>query len=274
MILVIDNYDSFTYNLVQYLGELGGELRVVRNDAVDADGVAALRPERIVISPGPGTPDDAGVSLEVIRRLGEHTPILGVCLGHQAIGQAFGGTVARAKTQMHGKTDVITTASESITARGLQDSAARLCRSGSVIVVVRSGILKHMLPIGVLATEAAINQDIKCFDSGDDDLNRWLALAWRACTPTLLAENREGTTVQSVKLDTLTGFTLAVPPVAEQRCINVAVRELLARIATAAWIGPRPSSGRPTSASRTDRLFRLRARSGRKDSGSAMASFR
>jgi anthranilate synthase/aminodeoxychorismate synthase-like glutamine amidotransferase len=107
MILVIDNYDSFTYNLVQYLGELGAELRVVRNDAVDADGVAALNPERIVISPGPGTPDDAGVSLDVIRRLGERTPVLGVCLGHQAIGQAFGGTVARAKTQMHGKTSEI-----------------------------------------------------------------------------------------------------------------------------------------------------------------------
>ncbi len=107
MILVIDNYDSFTYNLVQYLGELGAELRVVRNDAVDADGVAALAPERIVISPGPGTPDDAGVSLSLIRRLGERTPILGVCLGHQAIGQAFGGTVARAKAQMHGKTSDI-----------------------------------------------------------------------------------------------------------------------------------------------------------------------
>jgi anthranilate synthase/aminodeoxychorismate synthase-like glutamine amidotransferase len=104
MILVIDNYDSFTYNLVQYLGELGAELRVVRNDAIDTDGVAALAPERIVISPGPGTPDDAGVSLSLIRRLGERTPILGVCLGHQAIGQAFGGTVARAKAQMHGKT--------------------------------------------------------------------------------------------------------------------------------------------------------------------------
>ena len=107
MILVIDNYDSFTYNLVQYLGELGAELRVVRNDAVDADGVAALPPERVVISPGPGTPDDAGVSLSLIRRLGERTPILGVCLGHQAIGQAFGGTVARAKAQMHGKTSDI-----------------------------------------------------------------------------------------------------------------------------------------------------------------------
>jgi len=107
MILVIDNYDSFTYNLVQYLGELGAKLRVVRNDAVDADGVAALAPERVVISPGPGTPDDAGVSLSLIRRLGERTPILGVCLGHQAIGQAFGGTVARAKAQMHGKTSDI-----------------------------------------------------------------------------------------------------------------------------------------------------------------------
>ncbi|HEV8584712.1 MAG TPA: aminodeoxychorismate/anthranilate synthase component II [Methylomirabilota bacterium] len=107
MILVVDNYDSFTYNLVQYLGELGAELRVVRNDAVDADGVAALAPERIVISPGPGTPDDAGVSLDLIRRFGERIPILGVCLGHQAIGQAFGATVARAKTQMHGKTSDI-----------------------------------------------------------------------------------------------------------------------------------------------------------------------
>ena len=107
MILVIDNYDSFTYNLVQYLGELGAELRVIRNDAVDADGVAALAPEGIVISPGPGTPDDAGVSLSLIRQLGERTPILGVCLGHQAIGQAFGGTVARAKAQMHGKTSDI-----------------------------------------------------------------------------------------------------------------------------------------------------------------------
>ena len=106
-VLVIDNYDSFTYNLVQYLGELGAEPHVVRNDTLDVDGVAALKPERIVISPGPGTPDQAGVSLEVIHRLGAHTPILGVCLGHQAIGQAFGGTVARAKTEMHGKTSEI-----------------------------------------------------------------------------------------------------------------------------------------------------------------------
>jgi anthranilate synthase/aminodeoxychorismate synthase-like glutamine amidotransferase len=107
MILVVDNYDSFTYNLVQYLGELGAKLEVVRNDAVDVDAIARLAPERIVISPGPGNPDQAGVSLDVIRRLGATTPILGVCLGHQAIGQAFGATVSRARTQMHGKTSQI-----------------------------------------------------------------------------------------------------------------------------------------------------------------------
>jgi anthranilate synthase component 2 len=107
MILVIDNYDSFTYNLVQYLGELGATLEVARNDALDVDAIARLAPERIVISPGPGNPDQAGVSLDVIRRLGSTTPILGVCLGHQAIGQAFGATVARARVQMHGKTSDI-----------------------------------------------------------------------------------------------------------------------------------------------------------------------
>jgi anthranilate synthase/aminodeoxychorismate synthase-like glutamine amidotransferase len=107
MILVVDNYDSFTYNLVQYLGELGARLEVVRNDAVSVDAIVSMAPERIVISPGPGTPDQAGVSLDIIRRLAATTPILGVCLGHQAIGQAFGATVARARTQMHGKTSRI-----------------------------------------------------------------------------------------------------------------------------------------------------------------------
>jgi anthranilate synthase component II len=107
MILVIDNYDSFTYNLVQYLGELGATMDVVRNDAMDVAALERMRPERIVISPGPGNPDQAGVSLDVIRRLGPTTPTLGVCLGHQAIGQAFGATVARAKMQMHGKTSDI-----------------------------------------------------------------------------------------------------------------------------------------------------------------------
>jgi anthranilate synthase/aminodeoxychorismate synthase-like glutamine amidotransferase len=108
MILVLDNYDSFTYNLVQYLGELGAIMRVARNDALTADDVLALAPDGIVISPGPGNPDGAGISLELIRRFHARVPILGVCLGHQAIGQAFGGTVARARRQMHGKTSPIT----------------------------------------------------------------------------------------------------------------------------------------------------------------------
>ena len=107
MILMIDNYDSFTYNLVQYLGELGEDVRVVRNDELDAAGIAKLAPGKIVISPGPGTPDDAGVSLDVIAKLGGRVPILGVCLGHQAIGQAFGGKVVRAHEIMHGKTSPI-----------------------------------------------------------------------------------------------------------------------------------------------------------------------
>jgi anthranilate synthase/aminodeoxychorismate synthase-like glutamine amidotransferase len=107
MILVIDNYDSFTYNLVQYLGELGATLRVRRNNEVTVDEITALGPEKILISPGPGRPESAGVSLEVIRRLGATTPILGVCLGHQAIGLAYGGTVCRAGSPMHGKTSTV-----------------------------------------------------------------------------------------------------------------------------------------------------------------------
>ena len=107
MILVIDNYDSFTYNLVQYLGELGAELRVFRNDAISIDEIKALAPERIVISPGPGTPDDSGISLDLIRAFHATIPLLGVCLGHQAIGQVFGGRVSRAQRQMHGKTSEI-----------------------------------------------------------------------------------------------------------------------------------------------------------------------
>jgi len=107
IVCVIDNYDSFTYNLVQYLGELGAEVQVVRNDAATVDEVAAIKPERIVISPGPGRPEDAGITMKVIRRLGETTPVLGVCLGHQAIGAAFGGQVVRAGVPMHGKTSII-----------------------------------------------------------------------------------------------------------------------------------------------------------------------
>jgi anthranilate synthase/aminodeoxychorismate synthase-like glutamine amidotransferase len=104
MLLVIDNYDSFTYNLVQYLGELGQQVRVVRNNEVSVDDVERIYPEAIVISPGPCAPNEAGISLEVISRLAGKIPILGVCLGHQAIGQAFGGKVIRAKEVVHGKT--------------------------------------------------------------------------------------------------------------------------------------------------------------------------
>ena len=107
MLLMIDNYDSFTFNLVQYLQVLGAEVEVVRNDALTVEAIEKLAPERIVISPGPCTPDQAGVSLPVIERLGATTPILGVCLGHQAIGQAYGGQVVRAGRIMHGKTSHI-----------------------------------------------------------------------------------------------------------------------------------------------------------------------
>ncbi|HEY6360652.1 MAG TPA: aminodeoxychorismate/anthranilate synthase component II [Vicinamibacterales bacterium] len=107
MVLVIDNYDSFTYNLVQYLGELGAEIRVRRNDEVTVGEVEAMQPAQILISPGPGRPEDAGVSMDVIRRFGPTTPLLGVCLGHQAIGTVYGGTVCRASVPMHGKTSII-----------------------------------------------------------------------------------------------------------------------------------------------------------------------
>ena len=107
MVLVIDNYDSFTYNLVQYLGELGAGVEVMRNDVVTLDDVADSKPDRIVISPGPGRPEEAGITMDLIRRFGEQTPILGVCLGHQAIGAVFGGSVVRAQAPMHGKTSTI-----------------------------------------------------------------------------------------------------------------------------------------------------------------------
>jgi anthranilate synthase component 2 len=103
MVLMLDNYDSFTWNLVQYLGELGAAVKVVRNDAMSVEAIAALHPERIVISPGPCTPNEAGVSVPLVRHFAGQVPILGVCLGHQAIGQAFGGRVVRAERVMHGK---------------------------------------------------------------------------------------------------------------------------------------------------------------------------
>lgn len=107
MVAVIDNYDSFTYNLVQYLGKLGAEVRVFRNDALSVAELAALKPARIVVSPGPGTPREAGISKDVILRLGREVPVLGVCLGHQCIGEVFGGSVVRAPRLMHGKTSPI-----------------------------------------------------------------------------------------------------------------------------------------------------------------------
>ncbi|MCB8925623.1 MAG: aminodeoxychorismate/anthranilate synthase component II [Ardenticatenaceae bacterium] len=103
MLIVIDNYDSFTYNLVQYLGELGQEIKVFRNDQVTLDEIRELNPDHIVISPGPGDPNDGGISLDVLREFGPTTPIFGVCLGHQCIGQAYGGKVSRAPRLMHGK---------------------------------------------------------------------------------------------------------------------------------------------------------------------------
>ena len=107
MILMIDNYDSFTYNIVQYLGELGAEVKVFRNDEITCDQIASLKPNKIVISPGPCTPNEAGISLELINSFSGKIPLLGVCLGHQSIGQAFGGNIIRARKVMHGKTSMI-----------------------------------------------------------------------------------------------------------------------------------------------------------------------
>ena len=107
MLLMIDNYDSFTYNVVQYLGELGAEVKVARNDEISVEEIAGLAPEKIVISPGPCTPNEAGISMDVIRRYGGKIPLLGICLGHQSIGQVFGGQVVRARKVMHGKTSPI-----------------------------------------------------------------------------------------------------------------------------------------------------------------------
>ena len=107
MILIIDNYDSFTYNLVQYFGELGADLKIHRNDVLSIEDIARMRPEKIVISPGPGRPESAGISVDIIRAFAGKIPILGVCLGHQCIGHAFGGKIVRAKKLMHGKTSMI-----------------------------------------------------------------------------------------------------------------------------------------------------------------------
>ncbi len=112
MVLMIDNYDSFTYNIVQYCLELGADLKVIRNDELTVDEIAALKPDKIIISPGPATPNEAGVSLDVIERFKDEIPIFGICLGHQSIAQAFGAKVVRAKHMMHGKTSIVETKGE------------------------------------------------------------------------------------------------------------------------------------------------------------------
>ena len=151
MLLMIDNYDSFTYNLVQYLQALGAEVRVERNDALTVDEIEKLAPQRIVISPGPRTPNDAGVSMEVIERLGPAIPILGVCLGHQGIGQVYGGDVVRAGMIMHGKTSRIRHEGKGVFA-GLPD-AYEATRYHSLVVD------KATLPAALEITAWTENED-------------------------------------------------------------------------------------------------------------------
>ena len=149
MVLVIDNYDSFTYNLVQYLGELGAEVVVRRNDQITVAEVEALRPERILLSPGPCTPQEAGISIELVRRFAGKVPILGVCLGHQAIGAAFGGEIVRAPKLMHGKTSEVQHDGKTIF-RGLP-SPMTATRYHSLIVQEKG--LPQELEISAYATE-------------------------------------------------------------------------------------------------------------------------
>lgn len=152
MILVIDNYDSFTYNLVQELGELGAELHVVRNDQITLDEIRALNPSHIVISPGPGTPDDSGISLKVIETFGPTTPVLGVCLGHQSIGQVYGGVVKRAPKLMHGKTSLIQHNGEGVFAGLSQDFQATRYHS----LVVEESTLPDVLEITARSADGEI----------------------------------------------------------------------------------------------------------------------
>lgn len=152
MLLIIDNYDSFTYNLVQYFAELGVSVEVYRNDELTVDEIEAKQPEQIVISPGPGTPDDAGVSLNVIKRFAGRIPLLGVCLGHQAIAQAFGGKVVRAPVLMHGKASEISHDGRTIF-RGLDDGLAA-GRYHSLIVERSS--LPQCLEISAATAEGVI----------------------------------------------------------------------------------------------------------------------
>jgi len=159
MVFVLDNYDSFTYNLVQYLGELGAEVAVRRNDQITVEGVEAMRPERILLSPGPCTPQEAGISIELVRHFAGRVPVLGVCLGHQAIGAAFGGEIVRAPRLMHGKTSEVHHDGKTIFS-GLP-SPMTATRYHSLIVQEKS--LPRDLEISAYATENAGSRVIMGF---------------------------------------------------------------------------------------------------------------
>ena len=144
MILMIDNYDSFTYNVVQYCLELGANLKVIRNDELTVDEIKELHPEKIIISPGPATPNEAGVTLEVIKAFADTTPIFGICLGHQSIAQAFGGEVIRAKNMMHGKTSQVEIDKETVIFKGLPEEF-RATRYHS-LTVNQENLPSHIVP--------------------------------------------------------------------------------------------------------------------------------
>jgi len=152
MLLMIDNYDSFTFNLVQYFGELGEDVHVVRNDQIDVDGIAALKPKRLVLSPGPCSPAEAGVCVDAIRHFAGKLPILGVCLGHQAIGAALGGKIVRAQRLMHGKASVITTDEDGVY-RGLP-------KQFSVIRYHSLAIERQTLPAELTVTSTSEDGEI------------------------------------------------------------------------------------------------------------------
>ncbi|MEA3384134.1 MAG: aminodeoxychorismate/anthranilate synthase component II [Campylobacterota bacterium] len=152
MILMIDNYDSFTYNVVQYCLELGADLKVIRNDELTVDEIKALNPEKIVISPGPATPDDAGVCLEVIKEFANTTPILGICLGHQSIAQVFGAEVIRAPHMMHGKTSQIKVLEDDVIFKGLPQT---MCETRYHSLTVN----QENLPNNIIVTSKSLDDD-------------------------------------------------------------------------------------------------------------------
>jgi len=152
MVLMIDNYDSFTYNVVQYCRELGADLKVIRNDELNVEEIKALNPEKIILSPGPSTPDEAGVTLEVIKEFADSTPIFGICLGHQSIAQAFGGEVIRAKNMMHGKTSQVQVECQTPIFKDLPNEF-RATRYHSLTVN------KENLPENIIATSHSTDDD-------------------------------------------------------------------------------------------------------------------